>query len=214
MSPKPHKINERNNFIGGWYLDDLSICDELISYHMNSSDKREGMMTGGPIGFVDKTAKDSTDVTLSPCDLTQRYVVLLYEVAKHYVQKYSYSGKLVPWGVLEPIAIQRYVPGGGYKIWHFERENLDDVNARRHLAFMTYLNDVQDGGGTAFYYQDVVIKPEKGLTLIWPSEWMFTHKGVVSETQEKYIVTGWFSTYTQEQFMAFQDRRGKAGRLM
>jgi hypothetical protein len=58
---------------------------------------------------------------------------------------------------------------------------------------MTYLNDVQDAGETAFYHQDVLIKPEKGLTLIWPSDWTFTHKGIPSPTEDKYIVTGWFS---------------------
>jgi hypothetical protein len=42
---------------------------------------------------------------------------------------------------------------------------------------MTYLNDVTDGGETGFFYQDVKIKPQKGLTLIWPAIWTHTHKG-------------------------------------
>ena len=60
---------------------------------------------------------------------------------------------------------------------------------------MTYLNDVSDGGETAFLYQNVKVKPEKGLTLIWPAEWTHTHKGMVSMTQTKYIITGWYSFY-------------------
>jgi prolyl 4-hydroxylase len=208
MNLKPHKVNALNNFIAGWYLDDSSICDELIQYHTDSPYKREGLMTGGE-GVVDKESKDSVDVTLEPCELARRYIVQLNDVARCYMEKYHYSSRLVPWGVIEPVAIQHYRPGGGYKIWHFERENLDDVNARRHLAFMTYLNDVGEGGGTAFYYQDLTIRAEKGLTLIWPAEWMFTHKGVVSETREKYIITGWFSTYTQEQFRKLQERMQK-----
>ena len=203
---KPHKINATNSFIAGWYLDDTSICDVLIQYHKDSPEKREGVMSGRDGATVDKASKDSTDVTLPRSDLAKSYVTVLYGVAGHYVEKYPWSGKLVPWGVIEPIGIQRYRPGGGYKIWHFERDNSNDQIARRHLAFMTYLNDVEEGGGTEFFHQQVTIKAEKGLTLIWPAEWNFAHRGVVSHTEEKYIITGWFSTYTREQFEGMRQR--------
>ena len=203
---KTHKINSLDNFIGGWYVEDVSVCDALIQYHEDSPDKRRGVMGGGGEAKVDKDAKDSTDVTLERSALATRYVRALRGVAECYVEKYPWSGKLVPWDVLEPIGIQHYRPGGGYKIWHFERDNSNDQIARRHLAFMTYLNDVKDGGGTEFYHQGITINAEKGLTLIWPAEWNFTHRGQVSETEKKYIVTGWFSTYTREQFERVKQR--------
>jgi hypothetical protein len=74
---------------------------------------------------------------------------------------------------------------------------------------MTYLNTVEDGGGTSFFYQRVTLKAEKGLTLIWPVEWTHTHKGEVSETEEKYIVTGWFSTYSKEEYEQVRQRAEK-----
>jgi len=58
---------------------------------------------------------------------------------------------------------------------------------------MTYLNDVDDAGQTEFFYQQVKIKPIKGLTLFWPADWTHTHRGVTSLTQTKYITTGWYS---------------------
>jgi hypothetical protein len=58
---------------------------------------------------------------------------------------------------------------------------------------MTYLNDVTDGGGTEFFHQNITTTAVKGKTLIWPSDWTFTHRGQVSPTQDKYIITGWFS---------------------
>ena len=58
---------------------------------------------------------------------------------------------------------------------------------------MTYLNDVDDGGETEFYYQKLKVKPRKGLTLIWPADWTHTHRGLSSPTQEKYIITGWLN---------------------
>ena len=58
---------------------------------------------------------------------------------------------------------------------------------------MTYLNNVTDAGGTEFYHQQLTVQPVKGLTLVWPADWTFTHRGVPSPTQEKRIVTGWFN---------------------
>ena len=59
---------------------------------------------------------------------------------------------------------------------------------------MTYLNDVPKGG-TEFYHQKIKTKAEKGLTVIWPSDWTHTHRGIISNTHEKYIVTGWLSYF-------------------
>ena len=55
---------------------------------------------------------------------------------------------------------------------------------------MTYLNDVPDGG-THFKYQDLTTPAEKGLTLIWPTDFSHTHKGQITKQHEKYILTGW-----------------------
>jgi hypothetical protein len=210
MSLRSHEINAMKNFIAGWYLEDVAICDALIRYHRDSPAKRQGVMSGGGGGRVDKASKDSVDVTLPPSELASAYIAALHEVAKAYVEQYPWSARLVPWGVVEPIGIQHYEPGGGYKVWHFERDNTSDQIARRHLAFMTYLNDVAAGGGTEFFHQELTFRAEKGLTLVWPAEWNFTHRGVVAHAEEKYIVTGWFSTYTREQYERLGRRFGGA----
>tara|TARA_R110000796_G_scaffold48231_1_gene115745 strand:- start:585 stop:767 length:183 start_codon:yes stop_codon:yes gene_type:complete len=58
---------------------------------------------------------------------------------------------------------------------------------------MTYLNNIKDKGETEWYYQKLKVKPETGLTLIWPVDWTFTHRGIPSKKEIKYIVTGWYS---------------------
>ena len=58
---------------------------------------------------------------------------------------------------------------------------------------MTYLNTVTDEGGTHFVHQNRTINAVKGKTVIWPSDWPWTHKGLISQTQEKYIITGWYN---------------------
>ena len=92
----------------------------------------------------------------------------------------------------EKYNLQKYPPGGGFKIWHFENDFSSKLNWHRGLVFMTYLNDVEDGG-TEFLYQNLTIPAKKGLTLIWPAFFTHTHKGQISKTKEKYIVTGWFN---------------------
>eukprot|EP00802_Teleaulax_amphioxeia_P024216 Tamp_24887.p2 GENE.Tamp_24887~~Tamp_24887.p2 ORF type:complete len:102 (+),score=10.64 Tamp_24887:145-450(+) len=89
--------------------------------------------------------------------------------------------------------LQYYPPSGGYKTYHTERTGAGEPEGSRHLVFMTYMNDVTDAGGTEFYHQGATIQPVKGLTLIWPADWTFTHRGVPSPTQEKMIITGWFN---------------------
>jgi hypothetical protein len=63
---------------------------------------------------------------------------------------------------------------------------------------MTYLNTVTDEGGTEWYHQNLKVNAEKGKTVIWPADWTFTHRGVPSPTQEKYIITGWFNFLDNE----------------
>ena len=57
---------------------------------------------------------------------------------------------------------------------------------------MLYLNTINNKGGTEFPYQKITFNAIKGNLIIWPADFTHPHKGVISETEEKYIVTGWF----------------------
>ena len=106
---------------------------------------------------------------------------------------YPYVNEYSEWGIIEKINIQKYEPKQGYFGWHTERARPVAPESSRHMVFMTYLNDVSDGGETEFYHQKIKVKPEKGLTLIWPADWTHTHRGITSFTEPKYIITGWFN---------------------
>jgi hypothetical protein len=92
---------------------------------------------------------------------------------------------------LEGYNIQRYLPGEGFYDWHCENSGYS-AGGDRVLAWMIYLNDLTEGGGTDFKLQKHTEKPETGKMLIWPAGWSHMHKGQVSETQTKYIITGWY----------------------
>ena len=109
-----------------------------------------------------------------------------------YKERYPALDKhLCYWAVIEPFNIQHYEPNQGYLSWHCERTS--PQSGSRLLAFMTYLNDVSDGGQTEWQYLGLAVTPVKGLTVIWPTDWMYLHRGVTSPTQNKTIATGWFS---------------------
>ena len=184
---------ESHSFISGWFIDE-SICDGVIDFYEedNYFPVTPGLSSSGQVNI--KT-KESFDKTISHVTKDQRlvnYFDTLSEVVKLYTEKYIWSDITESWSIVEGVNIQWYPPNGGFKVYHFERNGkLSSMN--RHLVFMTYLNDVTDAGETEFYYQKLKVKPQKGLTLVWPVDWTHTHRGIPSPTQEKIIITGWYS---------------------
>ena len=192
---KPHTINKKTHFIGGWYID-KNVCTDLIKYFENSSDKKPGILgIDAKTWGINKKLKLSTDVCINIRNENKEilnYYKELKKVIESYKKKYKYCHiKQSKWGITENWSLQRYKPKEGYFTKHCER--VGGASIHRHLAFMTYLNNVNDGGETEFVYQKLKIKPETGLTLIWGCDWTFTHRGITSPTETKYIATGWLS---------------------
>jgi hypothetical protein len=95
--------------------------------------------------------------------------------------------------ILPPQA-QKYAKGvGGYPYWHSEtypKEN-DQSTIHRALLYIYYLNDVEEGGETEFYYQNTKVKPSKGDMVIAPCYFTHTHRGNIPISNDKYILTSW-----------------------
>jgi hypothetical protein len=184
------------SFIGGWYIPE-SICDDLIKLFLSAREKGHtviGLQKSFNKVQVDKTRKDSEELFIkwnSTNDLILKYRVELQKVIENYAKKYDAVNYLAGFNVNTNYNLQYYKPEGGFKVWHNERSG-GGPESKRVLVFMTYLNDVDDGG-TEFLNQNIICPAKKGLTIIWPTDWTHTHRGQVSMTKEKYIVTGWFS---------------------
>jgi len=177
-----------NSFIGGWIIDE-NICDDMITQFNNNKDRVKPGVYGNINIKEDRSVKHSKDLTLKPNEMIPDYIKALEGCLLRYTERYSYVKGLSWFGLKDNFNIQYYPPGGGYKEWHCERGSKDLIG--RVLVFMTYLNDVPDGG-TKFFYQGITTPAKKGLTLIWPAEWTHTHCGEITEKYEKYITTGWF----------------------
>lgn len=95
---------------------------------------------------------------------------------------------------LGDINAQRYEKGtGGYPYWHSEVYPQAPHNDALHriLLFMYYLNDVEEGGSTDFYYQNKSIQPKAGRMVIAPAYFTHTHRGQIPVSNDKYILTSW-----------------------
>ena len=191
-------LNESNlhpNFIGAWLIEHPSLCNDLITYfESNIGAQNIGTTSGGR----DLDAKDRVDIAIAPNQINSPG----NEVFKTYMHNLfdCYRDYLVQWPFLNGIGknlevgtfnLGRYRPGQHFQKVHTERSSLDTLH--RVLAWMTYLNDVDEGGSTYFTHYDLEIKPQKGLTILWPAEWTHAHRGNVVLKGSKYMITGWMN---------------------
>jgi hypothetical protein len=170
-----------------------NVCKNVIKYFYKNKDFHvPGITSQG----INNKIKKSTDLIINPecqdIEITN-YLNELMKVIIEFKKKYKNIDRTnYKWGIVENFNIQRYLPNEGFFSWHSERDG-DPKTVKRLLVFMTYLNTLKKNGETEFFYQKLKIKPKEGLTLIWPSDWTHLHRGVASEIEKKYIITGWIS---------------------
>ena len=182
-------------FIGSWVMDTPSLCDRLIDYFEAHTERQaSGTTTGG--NNIDN--KDRTDISISPYELNlpgneifRTYIDSLFECYKDYNLDWPFLSVMVDKLEIGTFNIGKYLPGQHFQKLHTERTSLNTLH--RLFAFMTYLNDVEEGGSTYFAHYDLNVRPQKGLTLIWPAEWTHAHKGNKLIRGYKYIITGWLN---------------------
>jgi hypothetical protein len=169
------------------------VCKDIIKFFQ---DNKKIAVPGSTYYGVDTKSKDSEDIYIHPIfndypfnEWKDGLQKCLYEYMNIYPETRT---MLARYTVSELINIQYYKPGGGFKKLHCERSN--SGNSKRVLVFMTYLNTVKDAG-TEFPNQNFTSECISGNTLIWPSDWTHSHKGVVNNKKEKYIITGWWSFF-------------------
>ena len=86
--------------------------------------------------------------------------------------------------------MQKTRPSEGYHNWHFEGGS-SAYDRTSILAYMVYLNDVEDGGETEFLYYPRRLKAEAGTLLIFPGNYTHTHRGNQPLSGPKYTINTW-----------------------
>ena len=181
------------NFIGSWNLENDDLCNEVISFFEDNKNlHRQGVTGSGK----DITKKNTVDLRVTANDLKDtkykcfnNYMKELHKCYSDYKDQWPFLKSFINDMHIGAFNVQKYYPGESFVKVHTERASINTIH--RVFAWMTYLNDVNDGGTTNFTHYNAKIKPQIGKTLIWPSEWTHAHSGEVINSGVKYIVTGW-----------------------
>ena len=170
-------------------------CDEVIR-HFEVMSETQGLFAVNKISQNQDTRvifdwAHTQSVYHYDFDLCRYFYHKLHEVyTEQYMEKYQMlknSDQHSPKGM----SVQRTEPHQGYHVWHQESANIG--SSVRVVNYMLYLNDVEEGGETEFLYQGVKIKPEAGKLVIFPTNYMYPHRGNPIYKDKKYIITGWYT---------------------
>ena len=178
-----------------------SFCRSLIElFEIDKERQHRGVIRIGEKIIPADDHKTSTDISFTPNDLQdERWKVHLQKVInvveadrQDWISQY-YMGleNIDPSEIHFQFNMQRFLPGEGYHRFHCERASWG--SRHRIGVWMIYLNDVHDRGWTEFHYQQHYEMPKVGKIVCWPCDWTHTHRGIISATETKYIMTGWFS---------------------
>lgn len=97
---------------------------------------------------------------------------------------------------LDDINLQKYNQAtGGYHHWHSEHyphpTDKTQRSLHRVLLWLIYLNDVEQGGETEFFYQQAKVKATQGSLVLAPCGFTHTHRGCVPQSSDKYVLASW-----------------------
>ena len=169
------------------------ICKKIINFFESNKDLQfrgryiiEGEIT------INTEVKDSMDMPLSFDDGTIPSTIIakiLNDKTSVYIDTYRSTDVIDVFSVEMGYNLQKYNAGQGYHLLHCENSGR---GMERVLAWTLYLNTVTDGGGTYYPEYDKTVDAVEGRLCIFPAFWTHAHKGIVSNTETKYIATGWY----------------------
>lgn len=162
-----------------------NICDFLISIFEQLSDKHERYDNNGIPNFTQFNLTENRDLFPEINQIHNHIIKKVFEYRDNY---YKFIDKRVfpEEHAFEQFRINRYNPGGEDR-FDTHVDVIDHESSRRFLSFFWYLNDINEGGETIF--TDLQIKPTKGKLIIFPSLWMFPHKGNPPISEPKYLLS-------------------------
>lgn len=168
-----------------------ALKDELLAVTLKHSVDYFNRYSLALMGAVSVAVSDDNGVAVT---LTPDNFKTLGEPRTEAIVKYLFrSGS---------VNVQHYEQGkGGYPHWHSEQFPQQGHNEALHrvVLYMFYLNDVEQGGETEFFYQNRKISPKKGTMVIAPASFTHSHRGNVPLSNDKYIATSWVMFNRAEQ---------------
>ncbi len=157
-------------------------CDSLIELYENDSQHHERVENESRPTFTQLNLnKYHGNVIPSLFQLFSKTL----DVYKEDVPPAEYLPELQ---FIEEFRIKKYEVGG---IDRFDThvDVGDHMSAKRCLAMLFYLNDVDEGGHTVFPLLETSIQPKKGRVIVFPPTWEYPHSGEPPISNSKYIMS-------------------------
>ena len=174
-----NKHPNSDNFIQGYYLDP-SNCEGWIDYHNNLDATYQAPIV---VKNDENIIVQVADVSKRNCflnwvdyeeDILQSHFGNIWAFHEDYMRMHPIIDKSAGFGPRDSWELIKYEKGGHHIDWHYERMDNDGKSAGRLLTYITFLDD--GCGSLEFMYQNKTFESEKGLTVIFPSDWTHTHR--------------------------------------
>ena len=164
---------------------DEETCNKLIYNFEKLEDKQERVENDRKPNFTQINLTELSKENEELNNLHQLLIKKTFEYKKDYY-KFVDERCFPREHAFEQFRIKRYINNGN-DAFDCHVDVMDHPSARRFLAFLWYLNDVDNGGETVF--DGIVIKPQVGKLVVFPPMWMFPHIGNPPVSNNKYILS-------------------------
>lgn len=177
-----------DDFVYEEKLIDDEICDQLVQWYVDNKELQHEACSKNPDTDQNEVRPDVLLATRSW--LNGDAWDLLYNSINISVSRYITQTKGWPWQYeieSKDYSIREYQKGEGLFDAHIDTATEKTYN--RMVAFILYLNDVEEGGETEFIYTGKKVKPTKGKVLMFPCNYLFPHQGNIPLSNNKLIAT-------------------------
>tara|TARA_B100000161_G_C33470411_1_gene377740 strand:+ start:284 stop:895 length:612 start_codon:yes stop_codon:yes gene_type:complete len=188
------EINGKN-FIGMWDIENDNLLKNIIDFFNNNHESHKPGTIA--LGKTDKNKKDLLELTINPKQVKENKIEIFNEYINNLIE--CYNDYQEQWDFLKnwqriyigPFKIEKHLVSGHHLELNCERQNIN--SSHKILSWITFLNDISDDeGNIIFNYYNITIKPKKGTTLIFPSDWTHLHQQEVMKNSEKFTIRGSF----------------------
>jgi len=195
MNAERNKIKAgiNNHFIGSWLMNEKNL-NEIIDFFNSSHESHTAGKVGN--GNIDKTKKDCIELLINPREIEEKKLEFLKNFLSEikncfvdYTSQWDYLDSNWNKMYIGSVLIQKFLASGHHTEYHCDRQNIN--SSHKSLSWITFLNNIEENEGLMdFKYFECSIKPKKGLTLMWPSDWTHLHRQNLLKSQDKFIIKG------------------------
>jgi hypothetical protein len=121
-------------------------------------------------------------------DLDERIFAAVSAIFQHQFQQYHFAAEFKD----EGYDVGCYFPPGEGCAEHFDSGN----RSSRMASLVIYLNDVEEGGETVFPRQQIVIRPKRGMGILFPPHYTHPHHAIPPLTGPRYFLVTWANSQT------------------